>query len=129
MRSSLVALAVTVLSTTPALADDWSPAVQGLRGRLIVTPVTDASHRAQLRIELELENVADSADPIAIGAGSPSQLVELVLEDETGKAIPRSAVGGNELTILPYTLRLPVASTLRTTLSPAAYEYAPRVTM
>jgi hypothetical protein len=115
--------------TAPALADDWSPTVDGLRGRLVVTPASDAGHRAQLRIELELENTSDRADPLAFVAGNPSQVIELTLEDEAGKRIERAGVGGNELTIPAYTLQLPVASTLRMTLSPAAYEYAPRGVM
>jgi hypothetical protein len=97
----------------PPRADAWSPAVEGLRGRLVLTPTQDTTHRPQLQIALELENTSDSAAPLAISAGSPSQMLKLTLEDEAGKEVAHDAVGGNELTLL------------RMTLSPAAYEYVP----
>jgi hypothetical protein len=52
-------------------------------------------------------------------------VLTLTLEDEAGKEIARDAIGGNELTLPPYVLALPVRSLLRMTLSPAAYEYVP----
>jgi len=63
MRACSIVLLVA-LFTTPALADDWSPVVHGLRGRLIVTATTDVIHRPQWKLELELQNVTDLAEPI-----------------------------------------------------------------
>ena len=126
MRACSIVLLVA-LFTTPALADDWSPVVHGLRGRLIVTATTDVIHRPQWKLELELQNVTDLAEPISLSANLPSQMVELVLEDEAGKPIPRAAVPGNEITPPPYVLNLPVASTLRMTLSSEAIAYGTKI--
>lgn len=115
----------TAAPKPPPRADAWSPSVEGLRGRLVLTPTQDTNHRPQLQIALELENTSDSAAPLAISAGNPSQMLQLTLEDEAGKGLAHDAVGGNELTLPPYVLALPVRSMLRMTLSPAAYEYVP----
>src|SRR4051812_23001173 len=61
--------------SAPAVADTapaWSPVVNGLRGRLIATPVKDPSGKPQVRLELVLDNVSDSAAPINLGWGNPS---------------------------------------------------------
>jgi hypothetical protein len=123
----IVTWLVMIVAMGSARADDsgWSPVVDGLRGRLVVTATVDAAKRPQLAIALELDNASDSAAPITLAAGAPSQMVKLVLEDEAGKAIAHGAIAGNELIGPPYVLALPVHSTLRTTLSPAAYEYVP----
>jgi hypothetical protein len=103
----------------------WSPIVDGIHGRLIVTPILDAKQHPQLRIELELENTSDVANPIPISWGAYGQMLQLVLEDEHGKVIPQNGIGGNELSFAPVALQLPVASTLRVTISTAALEYVP----
>jgi hypothetical protein len=81
--------------------------------------------RPQLRIDLELENVSDSASPIELAWANLGSDVELSLEGENGTVVPRSAVAGNEFSFPPYTLRIPVDSAVRITISPAAYEYVP----
>ena len=129
-RATLVLLAVLAApsaSAAPAApaAPPWSPVVAGVHGRLIATAAKDPAGHAQVRLELELENTSDSAAPIAIGWGSLSGMVQLTLEDESGKAIEEDHVGGNEISGPPFALQLPVSSTLRVTLSPAAYEYVP----
>jgi len=103
----------------------WSPAVDGVQGRLIVTPILDAKRQPQLRVELELENTTDVANPIAISWGAYGDMLQLVLEDEAGTPIERDAVPGNELSFAPVALQLPHASTLRVTVSPAALSYNP----
>jgi hypothetical protein len=110
------ALIALMLAAAP---DAWSQPVDGLRGRLALRQLPDQ----QLAIDVELENVSDRADPIAVAAGAPSQMVRLALETEDGKPVPNAGIGGNELTILPYALKLPVRSTLRMTIAPNAYEH------
>jgi hypothetical protein len=78
-----------------------------------------------VRLDLDLENVSDVANPIEISWGSLSTVLALALEDEAGAAVARDAVGGNELTILPMWLELPVSSTMHMLISKAAYEYVP----
>jgi hypothetical protein len=99
--------------------------VGGLRGRLIATPFRDARHHAQLELGLELENVGDQAEPITIATMNPSSIVELVLEDADGKPLEQEHPPGNEISLPPYALRIPVSSVLRMRLSAAAYEHQP----
>jgi hypothetical protein len=103
----------------------WSATVEGVRGRLIVTSAPAIDGKPQVRIELEIENVSDSAMPIAIGWGNLSQVLELSLEDESGAPVARDAVPGNEITMQPSWLALPVSSSLRVVASKAAYEHVP----
>lgn len=110
---------------TASAAPAWSPVVDGVHGRLIVTPVLDAKQHPQLRVELELENTSDVANPIPISWGAYGSMLQLVLEDDTGKVIPQNGIGGNEISPSPVTLQLPVASTLRVTITTAALEYVP----
>jgi hypothetical protein len=121
----LAAFIPAVAYSKPRPPDGWSASVDGLRGRLVLTASQDASRRPQLALAVELENTSDSAAPLEISAGSPSQMLKLTLEDEAGKPVERDMVGGNELTIPPYSLALPVRSTLVMTVAPAAYEYVP----
>jgi hypothetical protein len=123
-RISCIALFVLVASS-PASADSWSRSVDGVRARLVVSATTDANKRPQLAIAVELENTSDVGEPITIAAGSPSEMLELTLEDDTGKPIPRAAIPGNQHAIPPYVLALPYRSTLRVELHPSAYEYVP----
>ncbi len=119
----LATLAAATASAAPAPTAAWSATVSGLRGRLIATPFQDAQHRAQVKLELELENVSDSAEPMAIAVGLFPGVVELAVEDAAGKPLPEDHPGGNEIALPPYALRLPQASTLRATLSSSAFEY------
>lgn len=116
---------VMLAASSSALADSWSKPQDGVRGRLVITPGAHADNHSQITISLELENVSDVGTPITIAAGSPSTMLELSLEDENGKTIPRTAVGGNELAILQYVQALPWRSSLRIELASNAYEYVP----
>lgn len=117
----LACLATASAAAPPA----WSPVVDGVQGRLIVTPILDAKRQPQLKIELELENTTDVANPIPMTWGAWGEMLQLVLEDESGKAIEKDAVPGNELSFSPVVLQLPHASTLRVTVSPGALSYNP----
>jgi hypothetical protein len=71
----------------------------------------------QVGLDLELENVSDSAAPIEIPWGTLSSMLTLSLEDERAVAIPRDMVGGNEFTLPPGWLVLPVHSSMRIRIS------------
>ncbi len=125
---SLAAPTQTNASGVPCEASStgaWSEAKDGLRGRLVATRARDAEGHAQLRLDLELENVSDRAEPLEVAWTNLGSVLELSLEDEHAAPVPRLAVGGNEFTIPTYTLRIPVESTIRIGVSPAAYEYTP----
>ncbi len=111
--------------TASAAPTAWSPVVDGVHGRLIVTPILDAKQHPQLRVELELENTSDVANPIPISWGAYGAMLDFDLEDERGKVIDKAALPGNELSFTPVALQLPVSSTLRVTISAAALEYVP----
>lgn len=64
---------------------DWSAPVDGVRGRLIVTP----SDAGQFKLELELQNVGAGAGPKEIWWDSTTSNLNLLLVDETGKQLTR----------------------------------------
>ena len=95
--------------------------MQGLRGRLIAIPAKVADGGRQLRIEIELENVSDVADPMEIWWTDVQSVVTFSLEDEAGRVLPELSLGGNHISPLGHWLRLEPHSLTRMT--PAAYEY------
>jgi hypothetical protein len=104
---------------------DWSAVVDGLRGRLILTPV-ETGARPQLRIDLELENMRAVLNPLEIWWRSPpSNVVKLSLEDEAGPVVSPFIPGGNEHAAPDYWLPLPMGSAIRISLSASAYEDLP----
>jgi hypothetical protein len=109
----------------PGTGDGWSAVVRGLRGRLVTTKASDSAGRPQLRLDLELENVTDSAAPIEIFWGDFGSMLRLELEDEAGTVLPKDAVGGSFASGPPHWLAVPVSSAIRMTISKAAYEYVP----
>lgn len=125
MTSALVAASLVLCSVAAAAPATWSPSVDGVRARLVVTPATDAQRRPQLAIALELENTSDVANPLPISWGAYGDMVRFELEDEQGRVLPRLALPGNELSPAPVTLQLPVASTLHVQLTGNAIEYVP----
>lgn len=121
-------------SETPAPSHDapapastnagWSPTVQGLRGRLVLTKAGNAA-KPQVRIDLEIENVSDSATPIELWWADPSTIIDLSLVDARGTVLPKLALPGSYATPPPAWLSVPVNSATRFTLSKGAYEYVP----
>ncbi len=102
-------------------ADNWSPEVQGVRGRLIATPTQDAG-RSQVRLDLELENVRNFGNPIEMWWKSVGAMLDLSLEDVAGVVLPRMSMAGNEMIPPPYWLELPFGSSIRILISKAAFE-------
>ncbi len=123
MSTWLHALLLTTLVSAPAAAAPaWSPAVDGVRARLIATPTTDASKRPQLEIWLEIENVSDVDGGIDLPWGYVGDMLQLTVE-EAGKEIPPMGIGGSHASGPPYIVALPVGATLRVPVSKNAYEY------
>jgi hypothetical protein len=140
MRTRTMAIAACVLlafvvtraaqSPSPGVGSSegsWSQAIDGLRGRLILTAFLDGSHQ-QVRLDLEIENVRDTLGPIEIPwREPPSSIVQFSLEDQAGAPVVSDIIpGGNEFSTMPYVLALPMSSATRMTLSRGAYEYAPK---
>ena len=101
----------------------WSVVVDGVRGRLVVTRAPEHAGKPQLHIDLELENVRDTAMPAEIRWGSFEDMVKFSLEDAAGRALPAIAPGGNSLAIPDYWQPLPIRAALRVPISRNAYEY------
>ncbi len=106
---------------------EWSKVVQGVRGRLIATPVKRADGARQLRIDVELENVSDLASPLHIWWSDIESVVDFTLEDEAGSVVPRMSPGGNHMSPLPHWFSLEGQSLVRFTVTRNAYEYVPGV--
>ena len=114
------------LVSVRAYAEDarWSPAVKGLRGRLIAE-ASERNGKPQVRLSLELENVSDGIEPIAFWWGYLGDMLVLGLEDESGKPAPQDHPGGNHIDRPPYALLIPMQSSIRVTFADGAYEYLP----
>jgi hypothetical protein len=115
-------LSVPATPTAPDGAG-WSPGSHGLRGRLVVTQMPGEPGQPQIRLDLELENVSDSAMPIEIWWESFADMLELTLEDEAGVALPREMIGGNYLSPPPHWLAIPHGAAIRLRISRNVYEY------
>jgi hypothetical protein len=100
---------------------DWSPVVDGLRGRLIAISSEDGG-RPQVRLDLELANDRPVINPLPIWWAGLTGMLALTL-DENGTEIQRIEGGGNEMIPPPYWLELPHKSTLRMTITPQGFEY------
>ncbi len=103
----------------------WSQTVNGLRGRLLATSMVEQNGRAQVQLHLEIENQRDTAAPMRIRWGSPSQMLELTLEDARGPIITDEEFGGSEHIMPPEWQSLPIHSVIRVLLSSSAYQYLP----
>jgi hypothetical protein len=109
----------------PVVDDGWSPTVDGLRGRLIATKTKDANGRAELKLDLELDNVSSSKKPVEIWWGDFNEMLHFALDDQTGKELPGDAAGGNYLSGPPHWLTVASGKPVRLTISETSYEYVP----
>ncbi len=134
MRLARAALLVTLMLPTMADAKrpklelrvvgqlgPWSPAVDGLRGRLVASPYTGAKGRTQLGLALDLENTSDA--PIDLVWGDPGELVKFDLADEKGAPVPPAHPGGNSIVGPPPRKSVAPKKSIRIPLSKGAYEY------
>jgi hypothetical protein len=106
-----------------ARPDAWSVPVEGIRGRLVVVRLADSEGHKQAGVELELENVRDRADAIQLAWEGASSMLDFILEDEAGHALPKLALGGNE-PFVPTRLAVPPGAVLRLPISRGLYESA-----
>jgi hypothetical protein len=92
----------------------WSPVVDGLRGRLVLTGASDSLKRAKLQISLDLENVRNDSTSIGIWLlhGLNNRVVPLTLVDESGQEVPRLVPAGSE-TNGPLLRWIPARETVR----------------
>ena len=135
VRLARAALLVTLLMP-PTMADakrpklelrfvgqlgPWSPAVDGLRGRLVASPYTAAKGRTQMGLALDLENTGDA--PIDLVWGDPGELVKFDLADEKGAPVPPEHPGGNSIVGPPTRKSVAPKKSIRLPLSKGAYEY------
>lgn len=133
MRRILLAVAIVILwpgvcaaqavgeTASSPLAGEWSAPVDGVRGRLLRTWYAD-NGAMQLRVDLELEHVAQVSDPIEIRWTRTGAMLDLTVQDSSGTTLPRIRPGGNEFSPLPYVLALPAAGTIRIPISTGAIE-------
>jgi hypothetical protein len=125
--SSLLLLVVTLSGQTPAVPEtspgNWSAVVNGVRGRLIVTPVPDP-RGAQFQLEFELQNMTNNAEPIDIWWGNWNDMLRFALEDESGAPVISGVEpGGNQMIIAPFWLKLIRQGSMRAIVSTAGFEY------
>jgi hypothetical protein len=128
LATVLAVCAVRASSRQPqsVAAGDWSDPVNGLRGRLVLTPDRQ-DDRPQLKLDLELENRRDSLGPLEIRWDDPpSRNLQLSLEDEAGSPVVDKMIpGGNERHSLAYHLAIPKDATIRIPITERAYAYQP----
>jgi hypothetical protein len=100
--------------------------VQGIRGRLVALATKDDKGQTQVRLELEIENINKSANPFEIWWGGWNAMLDLSVEDEAGKKLPKFpplSVTGNEIGVPPFWLELLSNSSMRSLIAKSAYEY------
>jgi hypothetical protein len=122
----LVALALAAQDRVAELPqDNWSAVSNGIRGRLIATPIPDP-RGAQFRLELELQNVTNALQPIEIWWSNWNDMLKFGLQDETGASAGSEVQpGGNQQVLPPFWLQLLPQSSMRATVAGAAFEYIP----
>jgi hypothetical protein len=103
----------TLISPFTVMAQsDWSAPVDGVRGRLVVTPSNSAG-TPQFKLELDLENVSAEASLIEIWWTPLNAALDLSVVDEAGKPVPPVAPPGHGLQPGPVWLPLMHQSSVR----------------
>jgi hypothetical protein len=103
MNKTLVVFAALLIFTnvyaenTNENVGAWSEAVNGLRGRLIVTQEKEVDGVQSPKVFLELQNVANILNPIQIDAFNPESSFRCRLMDGAGKIIRSSPIGIREV--------------------------------
>jgi hypothetical protein len=108
-----------------APSSNWSAESEGLRARLVATATTDDQNRPEIELAIEIENVSDIDGGIGVPWGDPNTMFSFAIEDEHGKALTHSGIGGSYASGPPYVVLLPVQSTLHYRVTPGAIEYVP----
>jgi len=104
----------------PHQTGTWSAPVDGLRGRLLVTPGDTFNGTRMLVVYLELENVSNVANPLEIYFDEYRTLESKVVDGE-GKPLKQPPVAASILSPGPYWLTIPVDGLLRFRVSVSGY--------
>jgi hypothetical protein len=91
----------------------WSEAVNGLRGRLIVTQAKEENGVQRPKVFLELQNVADVLDAIQIHEFNPQTSFQCRVLDNAGKTVIGAPIGIREMIVPAFALDIPFESSLR----------------
>jgi hypothetical protein len=119
MNKTLVVFAALLIFTnvyaenTNENVGAWSEAVNGLRGRLIVTQEKEVNGVQSPKVFLELQNVANILNPIQIDAFNPESSFRCRLMDGAGKIIRSSPIGIREVGMPSFPLTIPFESSLQ----------------
>ena len=118
-----VVRAAPVVPPAPLSAGAWSPAVNGLQGRLLVALAGKAGERRFPFIYLEIRNVSDIATPLSVKYDGDKSMTLEVADSKNRKAPP---VGGvfSQVTDGPFNVVLPYTGTLRFLISDTGYGIA-----
>lgn len=113
----LLLMAACLHASEPTAVGEWSQAVRGLRGRLLLAEDAPFNGTRMVAVYLELQNVSDVLNALLVDFQPPD--VDLV--DADGKSIPQSHPPASVMTAWPHTLVLPNDSTLRFRVSVQGY--------
>jgi len=91
----------------------WSDAVNGLRGRLIITQEQKDNDVQRPKIFLELQNVADVLGSIQINAFNPRTSFQCHVIDGTGKPLASDLGMIREMVVPAFTLSIPFESSMQ----------------
>jgi hypothetical protein len=106
--------------------EDWSPSVDGVRGRLIFAPDSEFSGTTPPAVCLEIQNTSHDLAPKEIFFDPSGGQLRWMLSDQAGVQIPQSrAAAADIFQPYPYWILLPFHSTLRFQVSVAGYAFWP----
>lgn len=91
----------------------WSPVVQGIQGRLIVSQGEKVNGTWLPHVYLELRNVSDVADPVNIYYGNGEGLRCEVMDSQNKKLADEMTLDFDAMLPPPYEIVLPYDSSLR----------------
>ncbi len=116
----LVGHAAPVVPPSPLSTGPWSPAVNGVQGRLLVAVDGKVNGTRQSRIYLELRNTTDLMSPLRVDYGSGEGL-KLVVVNSKNKRVSDTGSDFDAIRPDPYEIVLPHDSSLRFLVSVPGY--------
>jgi hypothetical protein len=126
---NLVLVCVVILCCAVSVAGqsstrEWSQPVNGVQGRIIVSDDVWLYGTQMTTVDLELRNVSDVGNPIAIYF-DPNRSFKCELLDAKDQAVARPPFAADIITPNPYWLSLPYQGTLRWRVSVSGYGIKP----
>jgi len=131
---SLTGAATTQPSAAPAEPIEWSPAVNGLRGRLVITDFNNQGKPSEVRTDgdrtfcvyMEIQNVTYSNKkvPLSIPYDDNNKEYGMVLTDREGNLVARrkDVFIGYDAMVNVRWVEIPVDSTLRLPVTSGSFE-------